>query len=81
MSSRTAIRRRGGNRIKEKLMKLLGVKSIVTVTLTLIFGYLAIVGRVSGQEFLNVYTIVIAFYFGTQMQRLSDSMDDSTVIK
>jgi hypothetical protein len=62
-------------------MKLLGVKSIVTVTLTLIFGYLAIVGRVSGQEFLNVYTIVIAFYFGTQMQRLSDSMDDSTVIK
>ena len=67
--------------MKEKLLKLLGVKSIVTVTLTLIFGYLAIAGKVTGQEFLNVYTIVIAFYFGTQMQRLSDSVDGSTVIK
>lgn len=67
--------------MKEKLVKLLGVKSIVTVTLTLIFGYMAVTGRVTGQEFMNVYTIVIAFYFGTQMQRLSDSVDGSTVIK
>ncbi|MEG1633786.1 MAG: hypothetical protein RR314_07000 [Oscillospiraceae bacterium] len=47
----------------------------------MIFGYLAIIGRVSGQEFLNIYSIVIAFYFGTQMQRLSDSIDGDKKIK
>lgn len=67
--------------MKDKLKKLLGVKSLVTLVLTGIFGYLAIVGRVSGQEFLNIYSIVIAFYFGTQMQRLSDSLDSSVEIK
>lgn len=65
----------------DKLKKLLGVKSLVTLALTGVFGYLAVVGRVSGQEFLNVYSIVIAFYFGTQMQRLSDSLDSSAEIK
>lgn len=49
----------------DKLAKLLDVKSIVTLLLTITFVVLSINGRVS-QEFMMIYTTVIAFYFGTQ---------------
>ena len=55
--------------MKERLSKLLTVKSIVTVVLTAVFAYLAIVGRISGREFLTIFTVVIGFYFGTQYEK------------
>lgn len=55
--------------IIERLAKLLTVKSIVTVTMTAVFATLCVQGRLSGQEFLTVFTTVIAFYFGTQAVR------------
>ena len=55
--------------MKEKFAKLLSVKSIVTIILTTIFAYLSIVGRVSGEQFLMIFTTVIAFYFGTQTEK------------
>lgn len=51
--------------MKERLQKLLTVKSLVTILLTLVFCYLAIIEKLS-TEFMGVYTTVIAFYFGTQ---------------
>ena len=58
--------------MKEKLAKLIDVKSIVTIILTAIFAYLAVMGTVTAQEFLTVFTVVIAFYFGTQAQKTVD---------
>lgn len=55
--------------IKEKFAKLLCVKSIVTIILTLVFAYLALSGTISGEQFLTVFTVIIAFYFGTQHER------------
>lgn len=52
----------------EKLKNLLSVKSIVTLVLTAIFAYLAVVGQIS-QDFMTVYAVVIAFYFGTQHEK------------
>ena len=52
--------------IKKRLGNLLAVKSIVTITLTVIFAVLALRGDISGTEFLTIFTTVIAFYFGTQ---------------
>ena len=52
--------------MKERLAKLIDVKSIVTIVLTGIFSFLAVTGNISGQEFLTVFSVVIAFYFGTQ---------------
>ena len=52
--------------VKERLSKLLSVKSIVTMVLTAVFAYLAVSGAISGDQFLTVFTVVIAFYFGTQ---------------
>ena len=55
--------------MKERLNKLLTVKSIVTIILTAVFAYLSIIGTVSGEQFLTVFTVVIGFYFGTQHEK------------
>lgn len=52
--------------IKKRLGNLLAVKSLVTLTLTVVFAVLALRGDISGTEFLTIFTTVIAFYFGTQ---------------
>ncbi len=59
----------------KRLSNLLTVKSIVTVVLTGVFAVLSLGGAVSGQEFLTVFSVVIAFYFGTQTQRVADAAD------
>lgn len=55
--------------MKEKLSKLLSVKSIVTIVLTLVFAYMAFTKAITAQDFLTIYTVVIAFYFGTQYEK------------
>lgn len=60
--------------IIKRLGALLSVKSLVTLALTAVFAYLAVTGQTS-QEFMTVYTVVIAFYFGTQTQKISDAVD------
>ncbi len=52
--------------IKKRAANLLTVKSIVTVTLTAVFAYLAVTGHVTTDQFLTIFTVVIGFYFGTQ---------------
>lgn len=58
--------------IMERVSNLLTIKSIVTLVLTVVFASLAILGRVT-QDFLTVYTVVIAFYFGTQSAKREGS--------
>lgn len=52
--------------IKKRLGNLLSVKSLVTITLTVVFAVLALRETISGSEFLTIFTVVIGFYFGTQ---------------
>lgn len=54
--------------ISHRLTRLLCVKSLVTLLLTVVFAVLALRGEV-GQDFMTVYTVIIAFYFGTQLER------------
>ncbi len=64
--------------MKEKLIKraanLLSVKSIVTLVLTAVFAYMAVTGQIS-QDFMTIYAVIIAFYFGTQSQKVQDAVD------
>ena len=53
----------------KRLTALLAVKSIVTVILTAVFAYLTCTGGVTAEQFLTVFTVVIAFYFGTQAEK------------
>lgn len=55
--------------MKERLAKFLSVKSIVTIILTLVFAYLSIIGTITGQDFMTVFAVVIAFYYGTQSEK------------
>ncbi len=55
----------------ERLTRLLCVKSLVTLVMTFTFAVLALSGRVTEQQFMTVFTVVIAFYFGTQSQKSS----------
>lgn len=59
---------------KITVQNLLTVKSIVTIILTVIFSYLAVVGRISGEQFLTIFSVVVAFYFGTQYQKGKESV-------
>lgn len=52
--------------MRERLAKLIDVKSIITILLAGVFSYLAIKGTITSSDFMTVFTVVIAFYFGTQ---------------
>jgi hypothetical protein len=60
--------------MKNKLAKLIDVKSIVTLALTAIFAYLSATGKLTAEQFQTVFTTVIAFYFGTQY--VKSNMED-----
>lgn len=51
--------------ITEQLLRLLTVKSLMTLILTLVFAALALRGEIQ-KDFMTIYAVVIAFYFGTQ---------------
>ena len=53
----------------KKLSKLIDVKSLVTLALTTVFCVLALTDRLSAEQFLTVFTVVISFYFGTQYEK------------
>ena len=55
--------------IKKRVANLLAVKSLVTITMTVVFAVLALRESISGSEFLTIFTVVIGFYFGTQRVR------------
>ena len=57
--------------MKERLNKLLTVKSIVTLLLTLVFCYLSIIKVIPYDTFMTVFSVIIAFYFGTQYEKNS----------
>lgn len=52
--------------LKKRLANLLAIKSLVTLIVTVVFAVLALRGSITGDQFLTVFTVVIAFYFGTQ---------------
>ena len=67
--------------MKEKLIKraanLLSVKSLVTLVLTAVFAYMAVTEKIS-QDFMTIYAVIIAFYFGTQSQKMQDVVGGDT---
>ncbi len=52
------------------------IKRLVTLTLTAVFAVMALRGTIS-QDFMTVYAVVIAFYFGTQSQKVQNALEGS----
>lgn len=62
--------------IRKRIANLLSVKSLVTIILTIVFAYMAVTGKIS-QDFMTIYAVIIAFYFGTQSQKTQDILDNN----
>lgn len=60
------------DQIWKRIANLLTIKSLVTIILTVVFACLTCSGGISGDQFLTVFTVVIAFYFGTQAEKLNN---------
>lgn len=60
--------------IIRRMANLVSVKSIVTLVLTGVFAYMACRAKIS-QDFMTIYAVIIAFYFGTQSQKVQDAVD------
>lgn len=55
--------------LKEALVKLIKVKSIVTLVLTVAFVYLSVTKQIDTQNFMAIFTMIMGFYFGTQYEK------------
>ena len=57
------------NIFTEKLANLIKVKTLVTLMVMVVFCWLALAGRLAGDDVMQVATTVIAWYFGTQVEK------------
>ena len=51
----------------ERVSKLIDVKSLSTLTMVGVFAFLSVTGEISSEQFLTIFTVVVSFYFGTQV--------------
>ena len=51
------------------LKNLLQIKKLIALILTIVFAILALKGQVSATEFITIFSMVIAFYFGQSSAR------------
>jgi len=52
--------------LTEAVVKLLKVKTLITLPLTATFIYLAVTKVVDPKEFVALYMVIVGFYFGSQ---------------
>lgn len=50
----------------DRLTKLIDVKSIMTLALTIAFVGLVAKELIDGDKFMSIYTMIVGFYFGVQ---------------
>lgn len=57
--------------MKERFAKLINVKSIISLLLTFVFCYLSVIGTITAELFMQIFTTVIAFFFGYQYSKVN----------
>ena len=60
--------------IIKRLGNLLNVKSLVTLALTAVFAVMTVRQAIS-HDFMTINAVIIAFYFGTQSQKVQDALE------
>ena len=53
----------------EKIAKLISVKNIMSLSLTFVFCILALRGDVVPENYEKIFTMVISFFFGYQLNK------------
>ena len=67
--------------MKIKLAKLIDVKSIMTLLLTIVFCVLALLGVITADQFVTIFTVVVGFYFGTQSAKKKETSGEVEAMK
>lgn len=62
--------------IGKKIAKLVDVKSIISLMVTIVFCYLACKEVIPTDKFFDIYIMIIAFYFGTQYQKSKNEKEE-----
>lgn len=63
----------------EKIInRLFTVKSIVTLTLTAVFAFLSATGAIAADAFQDIFYIIIAFYFGSSLEKTAKANGTTT---
>ena len=55
----------------DKIVSLFNVSSIIAFALSGVFCYLAIVGVITAEQFMTIFSMVISFYFVTKQKEES----------
>ena len=63
--------------MKERLAKLINVKSIITILLAIVFSYLSISGDIQPDQFMTIFTVIISFYFGSQTEKNNNNSNNT----
>ena len=63
--------------MKERLAKLINVKSIITILLAIVFSYLSISGDINPDQFMTIFTVIISFYFGSQTEKNNNNSNNN----
>ena len=58
--------------LNKNLANLIKVKTIVTMAIVSVFAVLALRGDISADDVKDIVYMVIAFYFGTQLEKKAD---------
>ena len=61
--------------MKEALINLIDVKTLVTLLLTIVFAILSLTDRISAENFMTIFCVIIAFYFGTVVGKKKKEAD------
>ena len=63
----------------ERIAKLIDVKSITTLAMLAVFCYMNVAGKDVSDGFNNIFTVIIAFYFGTQSQKNAAAQTEAVI--
>lgn len=63
--------------MRERLAKLINVKSIITILLAIVFSYLSISGDIHPDQFMTIFTVIISFYFGSQTEKNNNNSNNT----
>lgn len=64
--------------LQKVLNRLVTVKSFVTIIMTAVFAYLSITGAVAADAFQDLFYIIIAFYFGSSLEKTANATGTQT---
>lgn len=58
-----------------KFSKLLSAKWLISIAMTLVFCYLALAGKITSEQFMAAYMMVVGVYFGQSVAKKNTPSD------